>query len=744
MKTYIFGILAFLSVQAFSQKNLIPQPQQLEIRSGSIPLAKKIKVSGSAGKKELDVLNSFLKPSAFTLLGGSAKDAAVTVKKISNSRQDYYALETGADKKIKISYTSDRSRFYAFQTLIQLLIEHETDQQLPHLKIQDYPKYQWRGMHLDVCRHFFTKDEVKQYIDYLAMYKLNTFHWHLTDDQGWRIEIKKYPKLTEHGAWRSGSMVGPYSDHKYDDIRYGGFYTQDEIREVVKYAQDRHITVVPEIEMPGHAVAAISSYPWLSCTGKQIPVERGWGVYEDIFCPKEETFEFLENVLSEVIALFPSKVIHIGGDEAPKTRWKECPHCQALIKKEGLKDEHELQSYFIRRIEKFLNAKGREIIGWDEILEGGLAPNAKVMSWRGTEGGLTAASQQHDVVMTPGEYMYFDHYQGDPQNEPLAFGGFLPLEKVYSYNPVPAGLKPENHKYILGAQANIWTEYINDFKQVQYMAFPRITALSEVDWGTSNPKNYNAFQKKVFQHMKWYDRKGINYARSVFNVTSTSLPANNGKDAVIYALKGFNGTQGIYYTTDGSEPTLNSNKYSAPFAINSNTTVKAAYFEDGKPMSKIMQQKVLISKSTGKTIILQTDPSKKYFGNGAATLVDGLRGDTAKFGKDWLGFDGKDMVATIDFPVATEISSLDINFVKATSSWVHLPKSVKIKIAETGKTYEATREQIEKANGVLHLEFPKTFTKKITVTAENLGNIPSGFDGEGNPAWLFVDEISIH
>lgn len=741
MKAVLFCLLA--SASAFAQKNLIPAPQHLEIRDGDIKIGQKITVNAATSNNELSVLNTFLKPTAISFVNSKEKNAFVKLSKTQSKTPDFYKIETGADKKIKVYYTSDRSRFYAFQTLIQIFQEHEKDLRLPNFKIEDYPKFQWRGMHLDVCRHFFTKEEVKKYIDYLAMYKLNTFHWHLTDDQGWRIEIKKYPKLTEHGAWRNGSMVGHYNEQRYDDKRYGGFYTQDEIREVVKYAQDRHITVVPEIEMPGHSVAAISAYPWLSCTGKQIPVERGWGVFDDILCPKEETFKFLEDVLTEVMALFPSKVIHIGGDEAPKVRWKNCAHCQALIKKEGLKDEHELQSYFIQRMEKFLNSKGREIIGWDEILEGGLAPNAKVMSWRGTEGGITAASQKHDVVMSPGEFMYFDFYQGDPQNEPIAIGGYLPLEKVYSYNPVPTELKAENHKYILGAQANLWTEYINDFKHVEYMVFPRITALSEVDWGTSNPKNYNEFQNRVFQHMKWYDRKGINYARSLFNVVSAAQPGSNG-NAVTYSLKGFNGSEGIYYTTDGSEPTAQSKKYSAPFGINSNTTVKAAYFENSKQMSKVLQQNVYVSKSTGKKITIANEPSKQYYGIGAATLIDGVKGNTSKFGKDWLGFDGKDLLATVEFPSTTELSSLDVNFVSAASSWIHLPKSLKITFAENGKTYQVSKEDIIKSKGIVHLDFPKTTTKKVTITAENIGKIPEGFDGAGHPAWLFVDEISLN
>ena len=345
------------------------------------------------------------------------------------------------------------------------------------------------------------------------MYKMNTFHWHLTDDQGWRIEIKKYPKLTEIGAYRNGSMVGHYSDQKFDDKRYGGFYTQDDIKEIVAYANQRHITVVPEIEMPGHAVAALAAYPEYSCTGGPFEVGKIWGVLDDVFCPKDETFTFLENILSEVIDLFPSKYIHIGGDECPKVRWKACPKCQQRMKTENLKDEHELQSYFIQRIEKFVNAKGRKIIGWDEILEGGLAPNAAVMSWRGTEGGIAAAKEKHYVVMSPGSHCYFDHYQGEPKNEPIAFGGYTPVEKVYSFNPTPKELSADEAQYILGAQANLWTEYIETPSHVEYMIFPRMLALSEVVWGTSNPEKLADFQNRMIQHFDIFDKKGINYSK---------------------------------------------------------------------------------------------------------------------------------------------------------------------------------------------------------------------------------------
>lgn len=386
------------------------------------------------------------------------------------------------DTGILVSASSEHGLFYGIQSLLQLLEENRTAKKLPYLQISDYPKFAYRGMHLDVCRHFFSVEEVKHFLDYIATYKINKFHWHLTDDQGWRIEIKSHPKLTEIGGFRKRKPFDGHAHQTANPMIYGGFYTQEQIKEIVTYAAALHIEVIPEIEMPGHAQAALAAYPELSCTGGPFEVGTNWGVMEDIFCPKEETFALLEDVIDEIIPLFPSNYIHIGGDEAPKTRWKACAHCQDLIRREGLKDEHELQSYFITRMEKYINSKGKKIIGWDEILQGGLAPNATVMSWTGIEGGIHAAKSGHDAIMTPSSHVYFDYYQGNPQTEPLAFAADLRLEKVYSYQPIPSELTAEEGKHVLGTQANMWTEYIPNFKQVQHMLFPRLMALSEVAW----------------------------------------------------------------------------------------------------------------------------------------------------------------------------------------------------------------------------------------------------------------------
>jgi hexosaminidase len=426
----------------------------------------------------------------------------------------YYELDID-ERQIDIRTNSEEGLFYGVQTLIQLIANSE-DLAIPRVHIIDYPRFQGRGLHLDVCRHFFSVDFIKRYLDLMSHYKFNTFHWHLTEDQGWRIEIKKYPKLAEVAAFRKETLVGHYGDtpHKYDGIRYGGYYTQEEIREVVKYAAERFITIVPEVEMPGHSLAALSAYPTLGCTGGPYEAATLWGVFDDVYCAgKESTFEFVEGVLDEVIELFPGKYIHVGGDECPKARWKKCIDCQKRIKLEGLKDEHELQSYFIRRVEKYLNSKGKSLIGWDEILEGGLAPNASVMSWRGEDGGIAAAKSGHNVVMSPNDFMYFDHYQGTPEKEPIAIGGLTTLKEVYHYEPVPTILDQSDQAYILGAQANVWTEYIPTSEQVEYMVYPRAIALSELLWSPKDSRNWPNFVDRLSDQYSLLSSWKVNYRK---------------------------------------------------------------------------------------------------------------------------------------------------------------------------------------------------------------------------------------
>jgi len=736
----------FISTCFFTQTklNLIPYPQKVEFQKGEFIIPETLNLDAHLPKKETEYLKNRLKLK-FNI--AKNQDAHLLYSKIADQSKlnnEAYSIEI-SPKQIHVKSYTDQGYFLAIQTLIQLF-EIKENGRIPALKMEDQPKFAWRGMHLDVCRHFFTVEEVKQYIDYLAMYKLNTFHWHLTDDQGWRIEIKKYPKLTQIGSKRKESMIGAYVDDTFDGKPYGPyFYTQEQIKEVVKYATERHITVVPEIEMPGHALAALSAYPELACTKGPFESATKWGVFDDVFCPKDETFTFLENVLDEVIQLFPSQYIHIGGDECPKTRWKECAHCQELIKKNNLKDEHGLQSYFIQRIEKYVNSKGRKIIGWDEILEGGLASNAAVMSWTGIKGGIEAAKTNHFAVMTPGAYCYFDHYQGDPQTEPNAFGGFTPLEKVYSYNPIPAELNTEQSKYILGVQANLWTEYILDFKQVQYMIFPRLFALSEVGWGTSNPDKYKEFENRVVEHFKVLDKMSINYAKSIYNISGKIIPDNNG---VSYELSTSQNPKGIKYTIDGSEPKSNSTTYENPISVSKKMTVKSAYFENDTLKSAVSSQDFTPSKTTGKVITLEHQPSENYSFGGAFTLVDGIVGNVKQLGKTWLGFQGKDVVATIALGEKTQFSEVYFNTLDNKGSWIHLAKSAIISVSDDGKNFktikEIGKENILLAKGKINLKVGSQNAKFIKIKIENAGIIPAGYPGADSKAWLFVDEIGIN
>lgn len=440
------------------------------------------------------------------------------------NRSESYTLDSTTES-IVISASHSHGVFYGVQSLRQLLptafeansytmVPGGTRWVVPSVSISDEPRFAYRGMHLDVGRHFMPVAFVKKYIDLLALHKMNTFHWHLTEDQGWRIQIDAYPLLTEIGGFRDSTLIGNYGSGRYDTIRYGGYYTKDEIREVVEHARKRFITVIPEIELPGHASAALAAYPEFGCTDLDIDykVQSTWGIFPEIFCPTEETFGFLTTVFDEVMELFPGPFIHVGGDEAMKDHWKASSIAQDVMKREGLASEEELQSYFIRRFDTHLTNAGRRLLGWDEILEGGLAPNATVMSWRGEEGGIAAARFGHDAVMSPTGYAYFDYYQStNRETEPIAIGGFLPLEKVYSYEPIPAELEENLHHHILGAQGNVWTEYMKTTDKVEYMAFPRVSAMAEVGWTSKENRNYESFVYRLIYLLKRFDWLDVNY-----------------------------------------------------------------------------------------------------------------------------------------------------------------------------------------------------------------------------------------
>jgi len=522
--------------------NIIPQPVSVKLPAAkgnfTINATTSIVLEGTGLENSANYLNDFLQRFyglKLKITKTHAKNAIIlNYERLDKKTPGAYNLKS-SKAGVYIAGDNESGVFYGIQTLIQLMPVPEAGKAIntiavPWVTIEDEPRFAYRGLMLDVGRHFFPVEVVKQYIDFIALHKMNYFHWHLTEDQGWRIEIKKYPLLTSVGAWRPGTIIGHNPGKASDNVKHGGFYTQEEVKDIVAYAQRRYVTIIPEIEMPGHGSAAIAAYPYLSCFsseptkispnasdiakqkgGKQ--VQESWGVFEDVFCAgNDSTFAFLQDVLDEVIPLFPAAYIHVGGDECPKANWKRCPKCQARMQKEGLKDEHALQSYFIQRMEKYINKKGKKLIGWDEILEGGLAQNATVMSWRGEKGGIEAANQKHDVVMTPTTYVYFDYGQKKPDDS-LVIGGFLPLDKVYNYEPLAAGINPEQMKYVLGAQANLWTEYIDNPAKIQYMIFPRLTALCEVVWSPASKKDFKNFQSRLETQMKRYDFWKINYCK---------------------------------------------------------------------------------------------------------------------------------------------------------------------------------------------------------------------------------------
>lgn len=587
----LFCAMVSLQVAAQTDVNLgiIPVPVSITKTGGSFILDKTVVLVNTEAKnaRTADLLNAFIvTKGGFALREGKLaangqKAIILTASGADQLPAEGYKIEVKANQ-IKLT-GSEKGLFYAVQSLIQMLPARNNNViTVPAVLINDYPRFGYRGLHLDVSRHFFPLSFIKKYIDMMAQYKLNTFHWHLTDDQGWRIEIKKYPKLVSVGSSRNGSIIGHHPGSGTDNTAHKGYYTQDEVKQVVAYAADRYINVIPEIEMPGHASAAIAAYPELSCfpdrdtpidnktpwtgsrKGKQ--VQQTWGVFDDVFVPTEQTFQFLQNVLDEVFALFPSKIVHIGGDECPKEYWKQSPFCQQLIKDNNLKDEHGLQSYFIQRIEKYANSKGKSIIGWDEILEGGLAPNATVMSWRGEKGGIEAAKQKHDVIMTPGSMgLYFDHQATNSPDEPLTIGGLSHYAKVYQYDPVPKELSADEKKYIIGVQGNVWTEYMETPEKVEYMILPKMFALSEIAWGQTDRKNLQNFtEERLPVHLRRIDEAGTNY----WAPTPIGQPVQVlNEETVTISLKVPVAGAKIFYTLDGFRPSENAKLYLGEFKV---------------------------------------------------------------------------------------------------------------------------------------------------------------------------------
>ncbi len=658
---------------------------------------------------------------------------------------------------------TSRGLFYAVQTLRQLFPpEFESPYPtgspggwtIPCLEIVDKPRFRWRGMMLDVVRHFHSKNFIFDYLDYLAMYKFNIFHLHLTDDQGWRIEIKKYPKLTSVGAWRADRMGQPWwyrlPQQEGEKATYGGYFTQEDIKEIIQYAESRFITVIPEIEIPGHSRAALSAYPQYSCSGKQFPVSTGGELDNNTFCAgNESTFEFLEDVLSEVADLFPAEYIHIGGDECNKTAWKSCRKCRERMKKEGLKDVDELQSYFIKRIESILRSKNKKMIGWDEILEGGLAPNATVMSWRGMEGGIAAALSGHDVIMAPNTHTYFDLYQGEPELEPETYS-FLPLSRVYEFDPLPEALNFQQKDHILGGHGCLWTEFITDREHAEYMIFPRLLALSEAIWTPPRIKQWTNFIGRMETHFSRLKAKGISYSLSAYNVSFITYHKLGDPELLLFLSSEIN-NHPIRYNLDGMELGHNSMLYLHPLKLNSDADIQAAVFIDGQIFCKISKQKVSFHKGLTKHVALKY-PFHRKIGNGwPGALTDGLHAEPNISDGDWRAIRRYDLEAVIDLEKTIKIEHLSAKFLQNIDYRIFIPEWVEFSVSASGRKYEELvklKHDIPQAQtGEFIYDFSyygkTTHARYVRIRAKNLKTCPDWHTGAGESAWLYVDELVI-
>ncbi len=773
-------LLALLSLSACSTSspnvyNVIPLPQQMEPKEGKFVLDGKTTITIPAENKDFRMAADFLAQRIELASGIKLSivegDRAVvansmppkTIWFVQSDRSDFgkegYTLSVTKDG-IKVEAQTGNGAFYAIQTILQLLPPEILSSQkqnvawtIPCVEVKDAPRYSYRGMHLDAARHFFSVDFIKRYIDMMALHKMNTFHWHLTDDQGWRIEIKSHPKLTEIGSKRKETLVGSYYDEYpqvYDGKPYDGYYTQEDVKAVVEYARQRFITVIPEIEMPGHAMAALSAYPELSCTGAQIEVSPKWGIFPDIFCPKEETFKLLEDVLTEVMGLFPSEYIHLGGDECPKIRWKECKHCQALIKKEKLKNEEELQSYFMSRMEKFVSSHGRRIIGWDEILDGGLPEEATVMSWRGIKGGIAAAQQKHYVIMTPTTHCYLDYYQYDPYFESVTIGNFTPLQKTYSFEPTPEELSHEEQQYILGVQGNMWNEYNATSTDVESDVFPRALAIAEIAWTNKDKKDFYDFARRLKAHFAYLDALGVTYSKTMFDVLVT--PEYNAETShLMVKLQSQYDTTAIRYTTDGSMPNKSSSIYSTPLEINGRVTLKAGLFENGKLIGRIFEREYVGHKALGAVC--------KVEGDTATTLipVDGLRASVFENPgwypkpRNMVRADGADLTLTLDLKQSTPISRVTAGLVNQPLYRVVAPTEIMVAYSDDGQTFTtfpAAKIENKEPNRRRNVEGSTTLSnvtaRYLKVTLKNAGSpFPTGSTNEGKPSVILLDELIV-
>ena len=745
--------------------NTIPLPQSISVTPrGCFTLDSKTAIITAEQTQELQRNARFLKEyictstSIKTSKSCTANSIEICINperfEDSDSREAYLIEIT--TEKITITGASGAGLFQGIQTFRKSLPAKPLKRViLPCATIYNAPRFSYRGAHLDVARHFFTVDSIKRFIDILALHQINNFHWHLTDDQGWRIEIKRYPKLIEFSSKRERTVIGD-NTQEYDSVPYGGYYTQEEAAEVVRYAAERYINVIPEIDMPGHTRSALAAYPELGCTGGPYTVWDRWGVTEEVLCPgKDFSLEFAKNVLEEILQIFPSKMIHIGGDECPKTRWAQCPHCRRRMEEEGLKTDEKhtdceyLQSWFINRLEEYLNSKGRDMIGWDETLEGGLAPNAIVHSWQGVNGGIAAAKSGHRAIMSPQGFLYFNACQShDTKSEPIANAGIITLDKCYSYEPIDPSLTPEEAKFIIGVQANLWTELITTFKHAEYMELPRLAALSEIQWMSPNRKDFKEFTRRLPRLMNLYDRLGYRYATHVFDPVAT-ITADTTRSTVSVSIYTIDDAP-IYYTLNGKKPSISDSQYTGPLSISDESVLKAVAIRGGK-RSRTVGDSIHFNKATGRPIRSVNSTNRNYTFKGITTLVDGVHGDgNYKTGK-WIAWYRNNMDVTIDLGSCESVSEVTINFCVEKGDWIFDARQIEVLASGDGKEFTSLGSlnnppmNESDPNGV----YTHTFTSNgcnaryVRVIAVPENSIPQWHPGAGYPGFIFVDEIIV-
>ena len=773
MKKTLIILSVLLAAAACAPKNLqtinvVPYPNEVQIKSGEFCVAgADVKYDAAADERTKALIEAFAQQlSLVTGAESAVSEDNGEIAFILDAEMPHEAYTLNVTKNgVEVKASGLNGFNYAIQTIKQMLpvevfgkvAAADKKWTLPCVKINDAPRFGYRGLHMDVSRHFFDMDEVKRYLDIMEVHKLNTLHWHITDDQGWRLEIKKYPRLTEVGAVRKQTLVGHLFDSEvYDGTPYGEgcYFTQDQVREILDYAAGKGITVIPEIDLPGHMLAALAAYPELGCTGGPYDVWGKWGVADDVLCVgKEKTMQFLEDVLTEVCELFPAEYVHIGGDECPKVRWEKCPHCQAKIAELGLKDddrfqaEHYLQGYVTSRMEKFLAEKGKKLIGWDEILEGELAPNATVMSWRGVAGGLQAVRMGHDAIMTPNTFFYLDYYQSlDKENEPLAIGGYLPVEKCYSYEPTVEGMTEEEKAHILGVQANLWTEYIATPDHLHYMLLPRLAALAEVQWCQPEVKSWERFLDSADEFCGIYDIMGYKYGDHLFD-TRGVCETGDGVSVVLEAQ----GETPIRYTLDGSEPTVDSPLYTEPVKITESCTLKARSERGGQMSGRTFEKSFTAHKAMGRPVEIITATHPNYTFNCPDLLTDGLVGEGPYNSGDFAGWYNQPFEVVADMG-GTEYSEVTLSTIVFKYDWIMNPTSFTILTSEDGENFTEVAHmdiecvgQMDDANGCQDytLTFGQTSAKYLKVIAGCCTSLPEWHPGAGHPAFLFVDEVIV-